>query len=271
MSTASAPLEIGRVALTVNDLAAVQAFYQQALGLERLGGSGEEVRLGAGGSVLLELRQDRAARRAGRREAGLFHTAFLLPSRAALGRWLRHAAETRVPIQGASDHLVSEAIYLADPEGNGIEVYADKPRDAWPRENGTLSMDTLPMDVDGVAAAADGPWRNAPEGTVVGHVHLQVGAVPEAEAFYHGILGFDIVTHYPGASFLGSGGYHHHLGANVWNSRGAGPRSQPSTGLADIEILGEAATLDGILAQTGGVATLADPWGTSVTLTRKTA
>jgi catechol 2,3-dioxygenase len=132
-------------------------------------------------------------------------------------------------------------------------------------------MDTLPMDVDGVAATADGPWQGAPEGTVVGHVHLQVGAVPEAEVFYHGTLGFDIVTHYPGASFLGSGGYHHHLGANVWNSRGAGPRSQPSTGLADMEILGEGAALDGILARTGGAATLADPWGTSVTLTRKAA
>ncbi|TNC73706.1 VOC family protein [Rubellimicrobium roseum] len=271
MSTASAPLEIGRVALTVNDLAAVQGFYEQALGLSRLGGDGDNALLGAGDRVLLELRQDRAARRSSRREAGLFHTAFLLPSRAALGRWLRHAAETGVPVQGASDHLVSEAVYLADPEGNGIEVYADKPRAVWPVEDGAIRMDTLPMDVTGVAGAADGPWRGAPEGTVVGHVHLQVGAVPEAEAFYHGTLGFEIVTHYPGASFLGSGGYHHHLGANVWNSRGAARRSYPSTGLADLQILAEPAALAPILGRTGGAMSLADPWGTSVSLTEKEA
>ena len=157
MSTASAPLEIGRVALTVNDLATVQAFYEEAIGLERLSGSGEVVQLGAGDRVLLELREDHSARRSSRREAGLFHTAFLLPSRAALGRWLRHTVETRIPLQGASDHLVSEAVYLADPEGNGIEVYHDRPREEWPRENGAIRMATDPMDTDGVAKAADGP------------------------------------------------------------------------------------------------------------------
>jgi len=271
MSTATAPLEIGRVALTVNDLPTVRDFYQEALGLRPLGGDGDVALLGAGSSVLLELRQDRSARHRSAREAGLFHTAFLLPSRAALGAWLRHAVETKVPVQGASDHLVSEAVYLADPEGNGIEVYADKPRAAWPLENGSLKMATEPLDVNGVAASADGPWRGAPEGTVVGHVHLQVGNVAEAETFYHDTLGFDIVTHYPGATFLGSGGYHHHLGANIWNSRGAARRSYPSTGLADVEILAEPAALEGLLARTGGQRHLADPWGTSVTLAPKAA
>jgi len=271
MSTATAPLEIGRVALTVNDLAAVREFYQQALGLEVLDADGAVTQLGAGGRVLLDLRQDRSARRRSAREAGLFHTAFLLPSRAALGAWLRHAAETKMPVQGASDHLVSEAVYLADPEGNGIEVYADKPRAAWPMEGGSLRMATEPLDVEGVAGAADGPWQGAPEGTVVGHVHLQVGSVAEAEAFYHGTLGFDVVTHYPGATFLGSGGYHHHLGANVWNSRGASRRSFPSTGLADVEILAGPAALDAILARTEGNRQLTDPWGTSVTLAPKAA
>jgi catechol 2,3-dioxygenase len=271
MSTAAALLEIGRVALTVNDLPTVRAFYGGALGLQPLGGDGDVALLGAGDRVLLELRQDRSARRRSAREAGLFHTAFLLPSRAALGRWLRHAAGTQVPVQGASDHLVSEAIYLADPEGNGIEVYADKPRAAWPMEGGTLRMATEPMDVDGVAGAADGPWTSAPEGTVVGHVHLQVGDIAEAEAFYHGTLGFDVVTHYPGATFLGSGGYHHHLGANIWNSRNAGRRSFPSTGLADVEILADAPALDALLGRTGGQRHLADPWGTQVTLSAKAA
>ena len=271
MSTASAPLEIGRVALTVNDLPAVRDFYLAALGLEPLGGDGGVALLGAAGRPLLELREDRSARRRSAREAGLFHTAFLLPSRAALGRWLRHAAEARVPIQGASDHLVSEALYLADPEGNGIEVYADKPREAWPLQDGRIRMATDPMDVNGVAASADGPWTGAPEGTVVGHVHLQVGDVPEAEAFYHGTLGFDVVTHYPGASFLRSGGYHHHLGANVWNSRGAPRRSYPSTGLADVEILADAGALGEVLARTGGQRQVADPWGTQVTLAPKAA
>ena len=269
MSTASAPLEIGRVALTVNDLAGARAFYEAVLGLDRLGGDGGVALLGAGDRAFLELREDRAARRSSPGEAGLFHTAFLMPSRAALGRWLRHVAARRVPLQGASDHLVSEALYLSDPEGNGIEVYADKPRDVWPMEGGSIRMSTDPLDIDDLLAAADRSWSGAPEGTVVGHVHLQVGAVREAEAFYSGVLGFDIVTHYPGATFLGSGGYHHHLGANVWNSRGAPRRTYPSTGLADVEILADAAELDAIVARTGGVTSLTDPWGTSVTLTRK--
>ena len=271
MSTASAPLEIGRVALTVNDLPVVRDFYRTALGFEVLGEDGGVTLLGAGDRAILELREDRSARRRSAREAGLFHTAFLLPSRAALGRWLRHAAGSKLPIQGASDHLVSEAVYLADPEGNGIEVYADKPRTAWPIEGGQIQMATEPMDVNGVAASADGPWTGAPEGTVVGHVHLQVGNVAEAEQFYHGTLGFDIVTHYPGASFLGSGGYHHHLGANIWNSRGAGRRALPSTGLADVEILADASQMDALLARTGGQRHLSDPWGTSVTLAPKAA
>lgn len=271
MATSSAPMEIGHVALTVHDLAGVGAFYQAALGLERIGGSGEVQRFGAGDRVLLELRQDKAARQRSSREAGLFHTAFLLPSRAALGRWLRHAAETRVPIQGASDHLVSEAIYLADPEGNGIEIYCDRPRDAWTILKDGVKMATEPLDFNGVAAAADGPWNGAPEGSVVGHVHLQVGAVPEAEAFYRDSLGFEVMAHYPGATFLASGGYHHHLGANVWNSRGAKPRDYPSTGLAEVQILAAHDALASIRARNGGDLPKADPWATAITLTGKAA
>jgi catechol 2,3-dioxygenase len=261
--TSAAPLEVARVALVVNDLAAVARFYEGALGLERLGSDGGTVRLGAGGRALLELRGDPAAPRAGRREAGLFHTAFLLPSRGALGAWLRHAADLGLPLQGASDHIVSEALYLSDPEGNGIEVYADRPRERWTAPDGTVRMSTDPLDAEGLLAAAAAPWAGAPEGTVVGHVHLQVGDVAEAERFYAGALGLEVMARYPGAAFLATGGYHHHLGVNAWTSRGAGPRRPEATGLAEV-----------VLAAEPGAAApgaLADPWGTRVVVEAKGA
>ena len=269
-STASAPIEIGSVTLTVHDLAGMTAFYQRLLGLEQMSGDGSETVLGAGGRVLLRLRGDRAARRASSREAGLFHTAFLMPSRVALAEWLIHAANDRVQLQGASDHLVSEAIYLADPEGNGIEVYADRPRMAWYGADGKLKMATDALDLNGLAATARAPWGGAPAGLVVGHVHLQVGAVPAAEAFYSGVIGMDVTSHYPGAAFYGSGGYHHHLATNIWNSRNAQPRSLPATGLAEVELLADAAAHDGLLARAGGDVA-ADPWGTPIRFTKKAA
>lgn len=269
MSTASAPVEIGRVALTVRDIDTVAAFYETAIGLRPIASDGGTRTLGAGGRVLLELRADRAARPVDPREAGLFHTAFLLPSRADLGAWLLHVAESRVPLQGASDHLVSEAIYLADPEGNGIEVYRDRPRAEWAREGGRIRMVTDPLDLQALANDATAPWAGAPEGTVVGHIHLQVGAVPEAEAFYAGQLGFDIVTHYPGAAFYSTGGYHHHLATNVWHSRGAGKRSAGAAGLAGIELRADQAEHDRLVAALG--ASVTDPWGTSLTIVRKAA
>lgn len=268
MSTASAPLEIGHVALTVHDLPAMTAFYHKALGLEVLVSDAATAQLGAGGRVLVELRGDTAARRSGRREAGLFHTAFLMPDRRSLARWLIHAAESGLPLQGASDHLVSEAIYLADPEGNGIEVYADRSRMVWYGADGKIRMDTLALNLNELAAQADGPWTGAPEGAVVGHVHLQVGNVTRAEEFYRDTLGFDVAAHYPGASFLGSGGYHHHIGANIWNSRDAGPRSFPATGLSELVLRAEPERLAAIAARAGGTS-LADPWGTPVTLLAK--
>ncbi len=267
MSTASAPLEIGRVALVVNDIGRVGSFYKQALGLTELSNDGETLRLGAGDKPLLELRADKTARRRSPKEAGLFHTAFLLPSRADLGAWLLHASDSRLPLEGASDHLVSEAIYLSDPEGNGIEVYIDRPRAAWKTQDGQIQMATHGLDLNNLAASAKAAFAQAPKGTVIGHVHLQTGSVPEAEAFYSGALGFDITTHYPGAAFYGAGGYHHHIATNTWNSRGAGPRNFPSTGLADLEILAEAAPLSALRAKLP--AALTDPWGTPITLSPK--
>lgn len=267
MANGDAPLEIGHVVLTVRDLGGLSSYYQRAVGLDVLSAEGDTVRLGAGGRPLLELRRDPAARIRARREAGLFHTAFLLPSRADLGRWLRHTAETRETVEGAADHLVSEAIYLSDPEGNGIEVYADRPRETWTlTPEGGVAMASDPLDYEGLAAAGGaGVWRGAPEGTVVGHVHLQVGRLSEAEAFYAGKLGFDITCHYPGATFYGSGGYHHHIATNIWNSRGAGPVSQPATGLSEVAL--RAAPSE--LARIGGG--LSDPWGTEITVTAQEA
>lgn len=259
MSTAAAPLEIGTVRLTVQDLTKVSDFYARAMGLEKLGGDGTVSRLGAGDRVLLELTADPAARKASPREAGLFHTAFLLPKRSDLGAWVHHASNSRLPVQGASDHLVSEAIYLADPEGNGIEIYTDRPRVAWTGADGKIKMATDPLDIDDLAASAKGEWRGAPVGTVVGHIHLQVGNVSEAEAFYRDRLGFPVMAHYPGAAFYGSGGYHHHIATNIWNSRGAGVK-EPGTGLTGFTIL----------ADTLPAAThVRDPWGIEIDFVAK--
>ena len=278
ITSSSTPLRIGKVTLTVNDLAGVSAFYQTVLGLSLIDQTIGVAQLGAGNSVFLELVADASARRSSAKEAGLFHTAFLLPTREDLGSWIEHVARNRVAIQGASDHAVSEALYLADPEGNGIEVYADRTSAEWPYQAGAVQMVTEPLDIDSLRTAAAGrDWQGAPEGTMVGHVHLQVGATAEADAFYADALGLDITARYSGASFYSSGGYHHHLAGNIWNSRNAGPRVAGSTGLRDVELLAaDAATYDRTVARLAGAAidvqprgngiAVRDPWGTVLSL-----
>lgn len=275
---ATAPHRIGAVALVVHDLDAVSRFYQEVVGLAALNGHSDTVRLGSGNTVLLELVRDPAARRRSSHEAGLFHTAFLLPSRAELGAWILHASQRGFALQGAADHLVSEALYLADPEGNGVEIYADRPEEQWPTEGAGYRMASDPLDFGAVVeAAGDHRWRGFPADGVVGHVHLQVGAIPPAEAFYGGLLGFELTCRYPGGSFFGSGGYHHQLAANIWNSRNAPPRAEPVTGLAHFELLARdrstveapAARLAASAVATtqieGGFA-VRDPWGTLIHL-----
>lgn len=257
MATSDAPIQIGRVVLTVNDLSRVGDFYQDVIGLNHLRGDNAELILGAGDLPLLELRQDRNARHHPR-EAGLFHTAFLLPDRRVLGSWLRGVAEKGQPLDGASDHLVSEAIYLHDPEGNGIEVYADRPRDTWRHNGSEVQMDTIALDLQGLMASGRESWRGMPEGGVIGHVHLQVGDVAQAEDFYMNDLGMDRMAHVFGASFFASGGYHHHLAGNIWNSRGAGTRSPDSTGLSEVVLSVDAGALKRPV-----VTGLTDPWGTA--------
>lgn len=271
-----APMRIGTVALTVRDLDTVSRFYQQVIGLTPIETGAGLVRLGVGEKALLELRHNPAAPVASRNAAGLFHTAFLVPSRADLAQWLLHAAEQRVPLHGASDHLVSEAIYLADPEGNGIEIYWDRPSETWAWRDGMVAMDTLALDLNALVATVKArDWAGLPAGSIVGHVHLQVGALEPSDHFYADLLGLDVVCRYPGATFLSSGGYHHHIGTNIWNSRGAPVRTEPTTGLADVEIVTDAGTFETVRSRLSSERAteagptrmpLRDPWGTSITV-----
>lgn len=272
----AAPMRIGKIRLRVRDLPRVSDFYERLLGLGRMADDDGRVTLGAS-APLLDLVGDPSSAPRDPRAAGLFHTAFLLPTRADLARWLGFANERRIPLQGASDHIVSEAIYLADPEGNGIEVYADRPPSRWRDDGGEIRMATEPLDAeDLLAAAGDGAWRGFPDAGFIGHVHLQVGDTSTAERFYRDVLGFEVTCRYPGARFFGSGGYHHQLAANVWNSRGASRRADRVAGLEAVEIvIGSPADREAIVQRADAhdleVAidadtTLRDPWGHAITL-----
>lgn len=271
---------LGRARLQVTDLARSLAFYTEVLGFRVISRRDDVAELGPNGDdrVILELRAGatRPVPRGGRQ--GLFHFAILLPDRASLGRFFVHLADIGVHA-GASDHLVSEAIYLHDPDGLGIEVYADRPRESWQHVDRELTMSTVPMDARAVAEAGGGaPWMGMPVGTVLGHVHLHVASLEAARAFYHDALGFDVVVwSYPGALFFSAGGYHHHLGTNTWAA------SQPSAAadearLIDWEIvLPDAASVDAARASLAGGGylpvdapggwTVGDPWGTAVVVT----
>ncbi|MCP8939645.1 VOC family protein [Alsobacter sp. SYSU M60028] len=276
---AAAPHRVGVVTLVVNDLDKVRRFYEETIGLKPLAGPAGGVLLGVDAGPLLALRHEPGARRRSPREAGLFHTAFLMPERADLGAWIAHAAARGWRIHGASDHGVSEALYFADPEGNGIELYVDRPAAAWRGDGPTVRMGTEALDLDSLVEAGRGRrWSGFPAGGTVGHLHLQVGALAPAERFYGELLGFDVSCRYPGATFFGSGGYHHQLAANIWNSRGAEPRADLATGLAGFEILAKddatvaaarrrldeagVATADA----DGGGFSVTEPWGARVTV-----
>jgi len=211
---------IGTVRLQVADLARSLDYYQQVLGFRVVARSNASASLAAHGddTVLIELRELPGARPVPRRgRLGLYHYAILLPDRASLGRFVAHLSSIGA-YAGMSDHLVSEAVYLTDPDGLGIEVYADRPRNTWKHESRQLAMATDPLDVRSLLESAGGdPWTGMPAGTKIGHVHLHVADIDRAEAFYHEALGFDkVVWSYPGALFLSAGGYHHHLGTNTW-------------------------------------------------------
>jgi catechol 2,3-dioxygenase len=225
---------IGYVHLSVANLDRSLAFYQDKLGFQLRRRDGATVYLGAGGPDLLVLTEKPGARPVSS-VTGLYHFAILTPSRLALAQSLRRLAETRTPVQGFADHWVSEAIYLADPDGNGIEIYRDRPRSEWPRQNGQLQMATDPLDIQGILAELEPqpePWAGLEAATTIGHVHLHVATISSAEAFYGEILGFDLILRYgPSASFVSAGGYHHHLGFNTWAGVNAPPPPPDAAGL----------------------------------------
>ncbi len=276
--------QMGLVSLAVANLQDSLKYYTLALGFTVLEEQEKQATLGVPGKPLLVLNEEIGAKpfphdRYG--YTGLYHFAILVPSRADLGRWLRHWITLGLPFPGQGDHLVSEAFYITDPDGNGIEVYRDRPRAEWRFINGQVQMAADPIDIQGVLAEAERegkPWDGMPVGTRLGHMHLQVGDIPQAEKFYHEVLGFDIMARMPTALFISAGGYHHHIGMNIWHSRGAGPAPAGIAGLRyfTIELPNEEAR-SAVLArvraagqsytETGKVVTIQDPWRNRICLT----
>src|SRR4051794_21268037 len=235
-----AETRMGPVHLTVSDLARSLEYYDRAIGLQLHERENGTARLGTGGEDLLVLYEKPGAEPAPR-NTGLFHFALLLPSRADLARWLVHAANDQIAMEGMSDHLVSEALYLRDPDWHGIEIYRDRPRAEWERDGNFVRLATLPLDVQGVLSSLDGgepELEGLPRGTTMGHVHLQVADIAATESFYTDQVGLDLQARYGDqASFMSAGGYHHHLGGNVWNSRGAAPPPPGSAALRHFTVL----------------------------------
>jgi catechol 2,3-dioxygenase len=245
------PLRIGSVGLKARDLSRLTDFYNQALGLQVVDRDSKTARLGAGGVTLLELEAAPSATPDDPRTAGLYHTAFLQPTRADLGRWLVHAARNRVALSGASDHLVSEAIYLDDPEGNGIEVYRDRMPDEWRWNGDRIQMATDRLNLDNLAAeAGTTSYAGAPAGLRIGHIHLRVGDLGVTQRFYCDTVGLNPTAGRGGALFMSSGRYHHHVGSNTWHSAGAGKRDDDRAGLSWFAIeAADSKELDATLAR----------------------
>jgi catechol 2,3-dioxygenase len=272
---------IGAVALTVADMPRSLGFYTDALGFGVLRQGRGEATLGVGESPLLHLtEQPGALPWMVDGMTGLYHVAVLLPTRADLGAWLRHFVGRNYPPPGQGDHVVSEALYLRDPDGHGIEVYADRPREGWRWVDGQVQMGGGPVDVRGLFAEAERAgrrWSGLPHGTTLGHVHLQIGDVAEAEAFYHGVLGFDVVARMPTALFVSAGRYHHHIGLNTWHSQGAPPAPSDTARLRYVTLaLPDEAARAAVLErldraglrprQAGEAAAVEDPWRNTLLL-----
>ncbi|MCU0464815.1 MAG: VOC family protein [Anaerolineae bacterium] len=277
--TLPASLTLGPAALAVSDLDRSVEFYTNSLGMTELTRSGQTATVGVAGKPLIQLTAQPDATPQPPRSTGLYHIAILLPTRADLGHALLRVDRSGWPFQGFGDHFVSEAAYLADPDGNGLELYRDRPRETW-RWDGPqqLHMGTAELDVRSIVSEVQNPhapWM-MPAGTVVGHLHLRVGDVAEGERFYHALMGFDITVRLAGsASFMSAGGYHHHLGTNQWQSRGASAPPASSVGLRWWTV--ELPSADDVMEVEGrlngaGIATrdipggfeASDPWGTAV-------
>jgi len=271
---------IGKVTLQVSDLKRSIAYYEKVLGLRVIDKKQKSAQLGPMGEdvVILELNEKAGVRQVARRGLlGLYHFAVLLPDRASLGSFIVHLSEIGA-YAGMSDHFVSEAVYLTDPDGLGIEVYADRPRTSWVVEDKQLAMTTKPLNVNDVVAAAEGKkWNGAPKGTRIGHVHFYVGDIDDAAEFYHKGLGLDkIVWSYPGALFMSAGGYHHHVGVNTW-AQGSPVATEDDAKLVDWELrLPDAESIDAAaksledagfdVTRDANAATARDKWGIQLRL-----
>jgi catechol 2,3-dioxygenase len=261
MSSIHPGTTLGRVRIAVSNVDEALAFYQHALGLQLRARHGNTAYLGAGDDDIVVLEQATHPQSPAR-TTGLYHFAIRVPSRHALAHSLKNFAETATPLGGFADHLVSEAIYLDDPDGNGIEVYRDRPRDEWYDARGKIKMATDPLDVNGVLRELNGNgagWQGMERGTQLGHMHLKVASIPDAKEFYCNVIGFDFVMGYgPSALFVSAGGYHHHIGLNTWESAGAPPPPPDAIGLRDFIVrLPHRAELDAVVArvQRAGIAT----------------
>lgn len=250
-------LKPGPVRLRVADIDRSREFYERAIGLPTLDDADGVVQLGVGGVTAVELHSSPTAPPRPPRTTGLFHMAILVPDRAALAQALARVAASGWRLGGASDHLVSEALYLNDPERNGIEIYRDRPRSEWTYDGGDVQMSTLPLDVENLLGELPEPDSAETEmtaGTRLGHVHLNVADLGEAEDFYAGVLGFDVtVRGYPGALFFSTGGYHHHVAVNTWAGPGAHAPPDGSRGLEWFELtVDDRAALEGVSARLAG-------------------
>lgn len=230
--------QISTLHLNVRNLSSARSFYSNLLGFRQIMSTANTASFSASGGPPAQCVVIEESNTSPRTPSavGLFHVAFLFPNRRELAKTFKRLYDSGYPFQGASDHAVSEALYLADPEGNGIELYADRPRDQWKTVNGEVRMVTAPLDLNGLIAELDDvnpESYNLHPDVHIGHIHLQVSSLAHAERFYHELLGFEVTTRaYPGALFVSAGGYHHHLGLNIWNSKGA-PKARPNTaGLA---------------------------------------
>jgi catechol 2,3-dioxygenase len=264
----SAATTLGAVSLTVADLERSVTYYEQAVGLNVLERAGQRASLGTDGRELLQLVEEPGARPAVG-YTGLYHFALLVPERADLARWLAHAARERQPIVGLSDHFVSEAIYLSDPDGHGIEIYWDRPRELWEglvRER----LTTQPLDVDSLLGELDDPaaepFDALATGTVMGHVHLKVATIPDTISFYRDLLGFGLMAQLGAqAAFLSAGGYHHHIGANTWESGGARPAPAGAASLRHATIvLPHVAERDRLITRLGSSDRVAEEEGNPI-------
>ena len=271
---------LGVVTLTVADLARSRDFYERVVGLGELSSDDSGVTFGAD-TPLIKLREKAGVRPQPRFSTGLYHVAILVPTRLDLARTIAHIAAQEYPLQGYADHRVSEAFYLADPDGNGLEIYRDRPRQDWKITNGTVDMGNDPIDLDEFFAEAQHnprDWEGAAAGTRIGHMHLRVGDSSKAIEFYTHIIGFQVMARWHGAGFVAAGGYHHHLGLNNWNSQSAPPPPENSVGLDSWTIkLPSANDLPSVQARldaanvnyasTDTSITLRDPWRTKLHIT----